>query len=68
MNVSNAPQVQLLFGIAAQKGALQTQANAVGKLLENISVDAPQSSQAGVALCVDASADCGVGTQLNIVV
>ena len=68
MDVTGAAQVQILFGIAAQKGAIEVQANAVNKLLENISVESPQSSRAGAGLCADASADCGVGTQVNIVV
>ncbi|MCL1925837.1 MAG: hypothetical protein FWF95_01700 [Syntrophorhabdaceae bacterium] len=65
MNVTNAAQVQILFGIAAEKGVLEIQANAVNKLLENVSVESPQ---AGTDLCAEALADCGVGTQVNIVV
>jgi len=68
MNVSNAPYVQMLFGIAAQKSALEIQANAVNILLENVSVESPQSSQAQAAPSVDIVVDSGVGTQVNIVV
>jgi len=68
MNVSNASYVQMLFGIAAQKGALEIQANAVAKILENISVEPSQSSQAQAGQSVDIVVDSGIGTQVNIVV
>jgi len=68
MNVSSASQVQQLFGIAVQKSVLKTQADAVSKLLENTSVAPPQTSQAQAGQSVDMSADCGIGTQVNIVV
>ena len=65
MNVSSAPYVQMLFGIAAQKNALEIQASVVSKLLENVSVDLSQPPQAEVGYASD---DSGVGTLLNIVV
>lgn len=68
MNVSSAAQVQMLFGIAVQKSVLELQANAINTLLESVSLESPPSSPTGAALCADVSADCGIGTQVNIIV
>ena len=61
MNIDSAVNFQSALGIMVQKKVLETQGDAVLKLLENVSV--PQVSQAGADL-----ADPAVGTQVNIVV
>ena len=67
MDVTNSANVQEAFGLAIQKSALETQANAVSKLLEGASAGVPSPSQAEVGLRIDALADRGIGTRLAVV-
>ena len=67
MDVTNTANVQQAFGLAIQKNALETQANMVSKLLEGASGGLQQPSQAEAGLRVDALADRGIGTRLDVV-
>jgi len=67
MDMTNTANVQQTFGLAIQKSALETQANMVSKLFEGASVGLQQPSQAEAGLRVDALADRGIGTRLDLV-
>ena len=67
MDVTNSANVQQAFGLAIQKSALETQANMVSKILEGASAGLRQPTQAEVGLRVDALADHGIGTRLDVI-
>ena len=67
MDGTSTANVQQAFGLAIQKSALETQANLVSKLFEGSSAGLQQPSQAEVVLRLDALADRGIGTRLDIV-
>ena len=67
MDGITSPGTQQAFGLAVQKGALETQASMASTLLEGASAGLRQLPPAGTGLQAGALGDRGIGTRLDIV-